>query len=217
VIYYFIKAMSGNKKIALLLAFENNQLGGVFPFLIPDNDPSTTQVSSIDRSFSILKNVSQKKPNNVTAEGKEVFEYDTEENKFLLIMANPINTAADISNPIDTLPRKSKFAGDYVKDKKNYISIRDGRYPNQLRVFIHLDKTGGCTGELKGDLLLTSTSTAIYRQGGDPCVLSFRFSPNAVSIKEDEGCGSHRGVDCVFDGSFPRKKIVKPKTSAKKK
>ena len=85
-------------------------------------------------------------------------------------------------------------------------------------VFIHLDKNEGeCTGELKGDILLTSTTAAIYRQGGDACVLSFRFSSSSVTIKEEEGCGGHRGLNCTFDGTYPRKKEAKPKATTKKK
>lgn len=119
-------------------------------------------------------------------------------------------------NPIDTFPRKHKFSGDYGKDKKNIVSIRDGRYPNQLMVFVHLDKDdGACTGELKGTLLLTSSTAGIYREGGDPCMMSFRFSGNSVVIKEDQGCGAHRGLDCSFDGTYARKKEAKPKPPKK--
>ena len=124
---------------------------------------------------------------------------------------------ADVINPIDTFPRKLKLAGDYGKDKKNFISIRDGRTANQLLVFMHLDKNkSSCTGELKGDILLTSPTTAIYRQGGDPCVMTLRFTSSSVTVKEDEGCASHRGQDCVFDGTFLRKKDAKPKQPVKK-
>ena len=215
--YYIVKAVSGNKKIALLVAFNKDQFGSVFPFLDPDNAATTSQISIVDKSYGITRNITQRK-NDIVAEGKEVYDYNAETKQFSLILTNPIiNKNAIITNPIDTLPRKHKFAGDYIKDKRNYVSIRDGRYSNQLLVFIHLDKNKGeCTGELKGDLLLTSSTTAIYRQGGDHCVLSFRFSPNSITIKEDEGCGSHRGVDCVFDGTFQRKKIVIPKQASKK-
>jgi hypothetical protein len=33
-------------------------------------------------------------------------------------------------------------------------------------------------------------------------------------VKETEGCGSHRGLRCSFDGTFAMKKEIKP---AKKK
>ncbi|MFL5774019.1 MAG: hypothetical protein ACJ75F_12730, partial [Flavisolibacter sp.] len=216
--FYVVKGQSGQKRAALLMAFNSDVYSGMLPFLVPDADASTSQVSVVDRSLSIQKNVTQKTGGVITGEGKDVYDYDASENKFALILTNPLNSKVAITNPIDTFSRKHKLAGDYLKDKKNFVSVRDGRYPNQLQVYIHLEKNdGGCTGELKGDLLLTSSTTAIYRQGGDPCVLSFRFSPSAVVVKEDEGCGSHRGLDCLFDGSFARKKEAKPKQGTKKK
>lgn len=216
--FYVVKGQSAQKRVAFLMAFKGDVYSGMLPFLVPDADASTTQISVVDRSLSIQKNVTRRTGGVITGEGKDVYDYDAGENKFALILTNPLNSSVVIINPIDTFSRKHKFAGDYLKDKKNFISVRDGRYPNQLQVYIHLDKNnGGCTGELKGDLLLTSSTTAIYRQGGDPCVLSFRFASSSVVVKEDEGCGSHRGLDCLFDGSFSRKKEAKPKQTAKKK
>jgi hypothetical protein len=122
----------------------------------------------------------------------------------------------DLINPIDSFPKKNKLSGDYFRDNSSFISVRDGRHPNQLMVFIHFENANGCSGEFKGELLLTSPNYAIYRQGGDPCVLSFRFSPLSITLKEDEGCGSHRGLDCLFQGSFHKKK-EKTKTKRKKR
>jgi hypothetical protein len=214
--FYLVKASGANKKAALLLAFSGNEYSTMLPFLVPDADPSTSQVSIIDKSFGITKNITQKKTGNLTAEGKDVYGYDPSTREFSLVLTNPLNASEEIINPIDSFPRKHKFAGDYVKDKKNFISVRDGRYPNQLLVFMHLDQNDGtCTGELKGDILLTSPTSAIYRQGGDPCVLTLHFSSSSVTIKEDEGCGSHRGLDCTFDGTFNRKKEKKQKPAKK--
>ena len=122
---------------------------------------------------------------------------------------------ADLINPIDTLPRTRKFAGDYTKGKRNIVSIRDGRTPNQAVAFVHIEKDDGeCIGELKGDILFTSSTRAVYRQGGDPCVLEFSFASSSVSLKEVEGCGNHRELNCTLDGSFTKKK--EPRPSAKK-
>jgi len=213
--FYFVKAQTGSKKAVLIYVFDNGKFSTAFPFLVPDSDPGTFQSSGVDRAFSVTKAISQRQP---AAEGKDVFEYDVNSRQFSLILTDPLNkTAGEVVNPIDTLPRRHKFAGDYVRDKKNFISVRDGRYPNQLLVFFHIDKSeGGCTGELKGDLLMTSATTAVYRQSGDPCVMSFRFSSSALVVHEDEGCGSHRGLDCSFDGSYSKRKATKAKTSKKK-
>ncbi len=215
---YLVKAQSGNKKAAILYAFDQGVFSAAFPFLIPDNDPSTSQVTVIDKSFAITKSITQKRQNMVTGEGKEVYDYDASIKSFSLILTNPLNQTAEVINPIDTFSRKHRFAGDYVKNKRNFVSIRDGRYPNQLLLFIHVDKNeGGCTGELKGDILMTSATTAIYRQGGDPCVMRFRFSSSSITVEEDEGCGSRRGIDCVFDGSYPKKKEPRSKQNTKKR
>lgn len=216
---YLVKAVSGSKKAALMVAYQDGEPKALFPFMVPDTDPTTTQHSAVDRSYVITKTISQKKPGSIIREGRDVYEFDASSQRFSLILTNPLNIEnAEVINPIDTFPRRHKLSGDYTRDKKNFISIRDGRYANQLQVFMRLDKNNGaCTGEIKGDLLLTSATTAIYRQSGDPCVLSFRFSGSSVRVKEDEGCGAHRGLDCVFDGSYQKKKEVKPKQSARGK
>ena len=54
---------------------------------------------------------------------------------------------------------------------------------------------------------------AEYRQGGDPCILQFRFSSTSVTVKELEACGSRRGLRCTFDGTYPRKKAKSTKKS----
>jgi hypothetical protein len=213
--YYIVKAGSGPKKVALLLPFTNDQFDVVFPFLVPDNDVSTSQLSSVDKSNAIIKAVTQKKQGGETAEGRDVYQYIPDAKQFTLVLTNPLTHMAELINPIDTLPRKHKFSGDYVKDKTNFVSIRDGRSPSELLLFIHIEE-GDCSGEIKGTLLMTASATAIYRQGGDPCGLSFRFSGNSVSVKENGGCGSRRGLNCSFEGTYNRKKEAKAKTLKKK-
>ncbi len=213
--YYVVKAISGSKRAALLLPFTNDQLQAAFPFLVPDNDGSTTQQSSIDKSNAITKSVSQKKKNGDVAEGRNVYQYIPEAKQFSLVLTNPLNPHQEIINPIDTLPRKNKFSGDYNKDKKNIVSIRDGRSSKEYMVFMHIED-GDCSGEIKGTILLTSSTTAAYRQGGDPCSVNFQFSSNSVTVKEEGGCGSRRGLDCSFDGTYKRKKAVKTKTLKKR-
>lgn len=215
--YFVVRANSASKRIALLLVFEKDQFRAALPLLSPDNDPSTTQVTTVDKSHSVTEITSQKK-GNTTAEGRNVYEYSPDLKGFALILTNPLNNDnAEVINPIDTLPRKHKLSGDYVQNKKNFVSIRDGRHPNELMVFAHIERNdGSCTGELKGELVMTSATSAIYRQGGDPCILSFRFTPGAVILKEEEGCGSHRGLDCSFNGSYTKKKEAKIKSARKK-
>lgn len=213
--FYIVKAISGSKRAALLLPFTNNDFDAVFPLLIPDSDNTTFQTSVIDKSNGVFKNITQRKPGGEVAEGSEVFQYVPEAKQFNLVLTNPLNSTAELINPIDTLPRKHKFSGDYIKDKKNFVSVRDGRSSSQLLVFIHIEK-GDCSGEIKSEILMTSGTAAVYKQSGDPCGLSFRFTSSAVVVKEEGGCGSRRGLDCSFDGTFNKKKETKPKTIKKK-
>ncbi len=218
--YFITKAVSGVRTASLLTVFAKNSDTAVsMLFLAPDSDPATDQSTTLDNAYSVSKNIVRKTKDGVPAEGKEVYAYNAAENNFTLIMTDVLDEKPrDLINPIDTLPRKSKYAGDYVKDKKNIVSIRDGRTPKELTVFVHFEKEdGACTGELKGTLFLTSTTTAVYRQGSDPCVLDLIFSGNSVSLHEEEGCGSHRGLQCEFSGSYLRKVAPKPKAAPRKR
>ena len=215
--YFLVKASSAGKKAALLLLFDaGGNYAATFPFLIPDDDAATSQSTSIDKSYTISRNIIRRTNGEVTAEGKNVYVYNSEAKQFMLIMTDLLDEEnADLINPIDTLPRTRKFAGDYTKGKRNIVSIRDGRTPNQAVAFVHIEKDDGeCIGELKGDILFTSSTRAVYRQGGDPCVLEFSFASSSVSLKEVEGCGNHRELNCTLDGSFTKKK--EPRPSAKK-
>jgi hypothetical protein len=115
-----------------------------------------------------------------------------------------------IINPIDTLSRKNKLSGDYVQDKKNFVSLRDGKDPSHYVFFIHFEKDGGsCTGELKGQLVIHTPNTAQFSASGDPCVIDFNFEGNTLKIKEKGSCGNHRGIKCFFDDSFRKKRESK--------
>ncbi|MBN9295693.1 MAG: hypothetical protein J0I41_01725 [Filimonas sp.] len=125
--------------------------------------------------------------------------------------------ANEILNPIDTFARANKFSGDYVQDKKNFISIRDGKNADNYLFFIHFEKNDGqCVGELKGNMMIHHGNKAIYKQNGDACVIDFSFNGNEIEIKEQGSCGNHRGVRCAFNDTYIKKKEAK-KPSPKKK
>jgi hypothetical protein len=185
---------------------------------VQDANAGTMQVSGLDRRLSFYKTTSVKKADGSAAEGKEVHIYNDEAGQFLLIMTDPLDDRVqEVINPIDTLSKKNKLSADYIKDKMNIVSIRDNSKSGKLNFFIHFDRNNGeCTGELKGIATLTSANTAVYGQPGDACSLQFNFSSSFVTVKEVGACGSHRGVKCSFDGSFPRKKEAKPKTQPRR-
>ena len=217
--FYVLKASSGNKKAALLVVFDKDgNYGASMPFLVPDDNAATSQSSSIDKSYTVTKATILREEGAVAGEGREVLAFDGNEKKFTLIMTDLLNDhPAVLVNPIDTFPKTNKFAGDYRVNKKNLIAVRDGRYANQILVYIHTENSDGtCRGELKGEFVMTGSNTAVYRLGGDPCILALTFSGNTVAINEESGCGNHRGLDCPFDGKFTRKKGEKPKASIKK-
>jgi hypothetical protein len=137
----------------------------------------------------------------------------------VLVMTDELeDKATELINPIDTFPRKNKWSADYTNGPMNLVSVRDGRRNDRISFFIHFDKNNGeCTGELKGEAIIRSSNTAEFKVDGDPCVLSFNFSSSSVRLKETEGCGNHRGMQCLFDGSFTKKKETKPKPPATKK
>ncbi|GAA4728755.1 hypothetical protein [Flavisolibacter ginsenosidimutans] len=221
-VYYIIKASGGGKKAALLLVFDKqNNFGATYPLLLPDANPNTSQTVVMDKNFTVTKTTTLRNGAEVTGEGKEVVAYDAASKAFSLIMMDALNdNPAVLVNPIDTFPKKNKLAGDYFLNKKNLIAVRDGRYPTQLLVYIHTEnEAGDCIGQLKGEFILTTSTTAAYRQGGDPCVLNLTFNGNTVSMSEERGCGNYRGLDCPLSGSFTRKKAqsAKPLSSKTKR
>jgi hypothetical protein len=215
--YFITKGIAGSQKAALLTVFDNeNAYGASIPFLVPDRDPASSQVSAIDRQFSISKNTVSKLKYDVLIEGKDVFIYNSALKNFTLIITDELNEEEDeLYNPIDTFSRKHRFAGDYGTERNNIVSVRDGRSDKEISFFVHLEKEDGeCIAELKGSAFFTSSTMAVYRQGGDHCVLQLRFSGSSVSLREEQGCGSHRGLNCPFEGSYAKKKA--PKSGSKK-
>ena len=116
-----------------------------------------------------------------------------------------------ILNPIDTLPTLNTFSGDYARDKKNFISLRDFGNANKYQFFLHFEKKDGtCVGELKG-LLNFNKNQATYSEKGDPCTIQFTITGNVIKIKEDGNCGNHRNMTCYFNDSYDKKRKAKSK------
>ncbi len=210
--YLFIKTVAKDKRAAFIVAFDkDNKYIAAMPALRPDQSTATAQSMVLDKQYTITKIMQRKSIDGSISEGKDVYVLNVDAKNFILIMTDALDDKiTELINPIDTLPRKHKYAADYGTGKMNLVSIRDGRKPELLSFFVHFDKdNGGCSGELKGEAIIQSANTAQYREGGDPCILTFTFSANSVSIKE-ENCGNHRGLKCSFDGSFGKRKYVKP-------
>ena len=211
--YLFTKAVAGDKRAVFVFAFDKKDqfLDGI-QLLRVGQYPGAQQLALIDKTCSIIKTVTRKNADGSVSDGKDVYGLDKGTGKFMLIMTDALDDrATELVNPIDTVSRRNKYAGDYSTGKLNLVSIRDGRKSDRLSFFVHFDKNNGaCTGDLKGEAIIKSGAVAEYREGGDPCVLRFTFTSSSVTVKELEGCGSHRGLRCSFDGTFSRKKEPKP-------
>ncbi len=216
--YLFVKAMGTNKRAAYLLCFSDDHkfLQGM-PLVRTGFDNSTSAYGLLDKKFQITTYRERKQGNDYTFK-RNVYFFNNTANEFTLIVTEPNEEIIQkIINPIDTLPAKHKYAGDYVKDKRNFISVRDEKSTAWIQFFVHFEKADGCKGELKGAARLVNATTAVYKESGNPCELQFTFGKNVVTIKETGGCGTWRDIKCFFEGSFPKKKTVKPEAGRKKK
>lgn len=139
---------------------------------------------------------------------RNVYIYNEAAGEFTLIMTEPNEEIIEqLINPIDTLPARNHWSADYRTDKRNLVSIRDGKKPTEFIFFIHFEKhNGDCTGELKGIARQTAKNLATYQEPGNPCAVEFQFSTTSVTIREKGGCGSYRDIKCFFEGTYPRKK-----------
>jgi len=136
------------------------------------------------------------------------------DNHFRLIYfdSNKKLEAKTIINPIDTLATNYTYSGDYARDAKNFISLRDFTgAANKYQFFLHFEKKEGtCVGELKG-LLNFNKNQATYTEKGDPCIIHFTISGQIIKIKEDGNCGNHRNMTCYFNDSYDKKRKPKKK------
>ncbi len=218
---YLLLKFIGVKKALYLLAFDNDKkFSALLTLVYRDEDPNIRFISSMDSKYTVTVN-RQHQDAGKTLYRKSVYVFNADSKAFTLIMTESNENKpkpAQIYNPIDTLPRKHKFTGDYIQDKVNFIAFRDGRNNNVIRFFVHFEKDqGSCTGELKGEARFVSANTARYTANGDPCSLQFVFTDHNVRMKEIEGCGNHRGIRCYFDGTYEKHKPpVKPKSKNNK-
>lgn len=217
--YLFVKAVTPGKKVGFILAFDKNQkFIASLPLISVGKNSLPFQKGGIDKKYTVTQTYEQKSEDGSVSESKNVYILNTEAHEFSKIMTDMgiSNQVQDIINPIDTFSHAGKFSGDYIKDKRNYISIRDGKNLSVVRFFVHFEKNNGeCIGELKGEAVLSGVKTAVYRATGNPCVLEFVFVGNRVTMKEAEACGSYRDIKCFFEGSYA-KKAEKPGPKKKK-
>ncbi len=210
--YLLIKAATPAKQAGYILCFDKDNIFKAGMLVVTSSSERNTHYQGgIDKKFTITRNKQKKAADGQIYYNKSVYVYNTS-GAFTLILteSNEELEVKEVYNPIDSFARTNKLSGDYIKDRKNLVSIRDGAKPGRVLFFIHFEKNNGdCIGELKGEATLIKPNVAQYAASGDPCSLEFTFSNNQVSLKELQGCGNYRGIRCFFEGSYPRKAVKK--------
>ena len=219
--YLFVKAITTTHKVVFVLVFDNDKkyITGM-PLLVAENNSPASHTAVMDSKYSITTNTQRKTADGRVIYKKASYAFINSAGAFALIVTESNDMAGknNLINPIDTFARKNKLSGDYIQDKKNIVSIRDGKKANELLLFIHFEKNDGeCKGELKGEAKIVSAGKVIYSQAGDQCILQLNFTGNKVTMKEEEGCGSHRDIKCFFEGSFIKKALPHPAKTIKRK
>lgn len=219
--YLFFNAINPEKKIAFVSCFTKEKKFSAAKVLYSGQDPGFHADASLDTKYTITVNHQHKSQTGELIHKKDVYIYN-DVGKFMLILTEsnePKQKSISVINPIDTLPRKRAFSGDYMQDKNNLVSIRDyPRESSRFTFFIHFEKDNGdCTGELKGTAKFVNPAIAQYHSNSDPCGIQFSFDGNLVYIKEISACGSHRDIKCFFEGSYRKKKDAKKKLLKKLK
>jgi hypothetical protein len=219
--YLFIKALTQSKKLLYVVCIDpDGKFMAGMPLLIREEDSGFRYAASIDNKYTISVSRLRKDADGRTFFVRTVYVYNAE-GVFTLIMTESNEgklRIAQIYNPIDTLAHKHKFTGDYMQDKRNFISFRDGKNNSVIRFFVHFEKdNGNCKGELKGEARFVSSTLARYIASGDPCSIEFNFSEKNVQMKELEGCGNHRDIRCYFDGIYSRHKEINAKPAKAKR
>ncbi len=218
--YLLIKAATATRQAGYIVCFDKDHTFKAGMLVVTNSgDRNVHYLGGLDKKFTITRNRMKRSADGQMFYNKNVYVYNTA-GVFTLILteSNEELEVKEVYNPYDTLPRLNKLSGDYIKDKKNLVSIRDGAKTGRLLFFIHFEKnTGECVGELKGEATMIKPNLAQYTASGDPCALEFSFANNQVTIKELQGCGNYRGIRCFFEGSYPRKLVKRPVEAKKKK
>src|SRR6185312_14076784 len=208
--YLFVKGVAKERRALYILCFDKkNRFAAGRPILYSDNETGVTGKADMDSKYTLTLLHQRRAADGqiyyhrdayVFAEGTGLSLIFTESNE-----GKPKTPA--IYNPIDTLPRKHRYSGDYAQDKRNIVCVRDGRDASRFIFFVHFEKEEGtCEGELKGEAKFISPGVARFRSYSDPCAIEFTFIPEGVSLKEIGGCGVHRDIKCYFEGYFERRK-----------
>ena len=216
--YLLLKAATAEKQIGYVLCFDKDYKFKAAMDLIRNNpDKRNSMAGSIDRRLTITKTETRKTKDGQQYYKLNAYVYNTAGTFTLIkIESNEPVVPQTIYNPIDTLSKENKLSGDYIKNSKNFVSVRDGKNAKTILFFVHFETNDDCSGEIKGEATLIKSNLAQYKKVGDACVLRLFFSGNKIILSEEQACGNYRGIKCSFDGSYTRKKNSSKKAEKKK-
>jgi len=217
--YFFLKLLSAGRKSLYVLVFDKEgKFSTLMPLAMSGEDSPASYYAQLDAKYTLTVQRERKENGSARVYRKSVYVYNTDAGFTLILKEGNEEKRGPVAvyNPIDTLSHKHKFTGDYITDKQNFISVRDGRNNSIVRFFVHFEKDKGeCRGELKGEAKFTAPNVARYSQSGDPCSVAFTFTDKNVTMKELEGCGNHRDIRCYFEGVYAKKKETRARTPVK--
>ena len=193
--YYLVAFTPENKYSAHLLLLSNHPNG------------NEVDEARLDTKFTINLIDRYKDADGSLNEYTAVYAYNNA-GLFTLIMKDGLKKGEQLAvdNPIDTLPAHNKFSGNYGKDSRNFIAIRDGATPNDYIFFINFDKGAetSCQASLKGTAKWVAKDSITYISPDDPCAIGFKFTGNKIAIKESTNCGNKRPNECSFDATYAK-------------
>ena len=212
--YLLVNVESKKLLVTYLLVFTKEKIFSAgIPLYKSNFDSKYDYSASLDKRLTINFNRSIKTNTNDVLYYRTTYVHNNAGTFTIVLTETNDNkkTTNEIINPLDTFPQKNKYSGNYIRDAKNFISVRDGAKPTVYKFFIHFENKNAeqCSGELKGEFTIASLDKAIFTEKNGPCVIDFSFSGNEIKVKERGICGNYRGIKCFFNDSFIRKRIPK--------
>lgn len=194
-------------QVGLLVYGKADTLTSFLPLMGKSASASERSSFLLDDKYLLHLNKQKNLPSGEVIKQEDVYGLNKDGSVALILTnTNQPTSPNTYYNPIDTLPQKAHFSGDYFVSKSDIVSIRDGDDKGTFRFFIHLNKgNGDCTGELDGTAQWQSASEGVFKEEDGPCAIRFTFSKNKVTIAEVGGCGAYRGISCNFTGTYTKK------------
>lgn len=216
--FLLVKAATQEHQIGYLTVFDkDNVFRGAMPFVRNNRDRKLSIKGSINKRLTITTSETTLTGGAQYYKLHEYMYNDGGGFVLIKIESNEPLVPKEVYNPFDTLPQTHEHSGDYIKDKKNFVSIRDAENERKFLFFIHFDRGDECSGEIKGEATWIKPNVAQFRQTGNACILEMSFAKNGVTLREEQACGNYRGLKCEFAGTFAKKKAKEEKKPAKKK